>query len=356
LFGFDERSIWFFVIIGAIVGGGLLVILLLMIILLAACCIWRRKRSSKKKKDSQKSSGSKWEGPHRAEFISPMTPPSLWTTLHWGNAQGLPDFLHQTVMDYGMNRNMVAIHNTLKTGTYTCILRGRLLADRINQENPANIQLRIKMLAGFTEEGANRKEEVTQFIEQATLTKGLNHNNILRLVGLCAEDGYVPLVLYPYCEHGNMQSFLEKCRLSRMTDGRQMVTTQHQLTFCLQIAEGMLFLYQNGIVHPDLALRNCYMDANFTVKISDGALTSDLYPDLYHKVYGVKRPVRWSALETLTQGICGSKSNVWSFGITCVETFTLGELPYASVRNRNILAHVLMGNRPVRPNNCPSEV
>ena len=59
------------------------------------------------------------------------------------------------------------------------------------------------------------------------------------------------------------------------------------------------------------------------MKISDGALTPDLYPDLYHKVYGVKRPVRWSALETLTQGICGSKSNVVSIDqmYICVHTY-----------------------------------
>lgn len=37
----------------------------------------------------------------------------------------------------------------------------------------------------------------------------------------------------------------------------QMLTVQFQLGLCLQLAEGMLYLSENSIVHPDLALRNC---------------------------------------------------------------------------------------------------
>ena len=33
-------------------------------------------------------------------------------------------------------------------GTYGCSLRGRLLDDKLNPEDPANLHLRIKMLAG----------------------------------------------------------------------------------------------------------------------------------------------------------------------------------------------------------------
>ena len=67
---------------------------------------------------------------------------------------------------------------------------------------------------GFTSEGANRKDEVRKFLEMATLTKGLDHKNILPLVGVCAEEGYVPLVLYPYCEEGSVHSFLDRYKFS----------------------------------------------------------------------------------------------------------------------------------------------
>ena len=44
--------------------------------------------------------------------------------------------------------------------------------------------------------------------------KGLDHINILPLVGVCVEEGYVPLVLYPHCEEGSVHSFLERCKFS----------------------------------------------------------------------------------------------------------------------------------------------
>lgn len=43
----------------------------------------------------------------------------------------------------------VYLHCTLPfAGTYGCSLRGRLLDDKLNPEDPANLHLRIKMLAG----------------------------------------------------------------------------------------------------------------------------------------------------------------------------------------------------------------
>ena len=65
--------------------------------------------------------------------------------------------------------------------------------------------------------------------------------------------------------------------------------------------------------HPTSPPPGNSIDSNFTLKIGDSALTYDLLPDFYHCVYGVRRPVRWAALETLTQGICETKSNVVSW-------------------------------------------
>ena len=70
------------------------------------------------------------------------------------------------------------------------------------------------LCVGFSSEGANRKHEVRKFLELATLMKGLDHINILPLVGVCVEEGYVPLVLYPHCEEGSVHSFLERCKFS----------------------------------------------------------------------------------------------------------------------------------------------
>lgn len=79
-----------------------------------------------------------------------------------------------------------------------------------------------------------------------------------------------------------------------------------------QTHETLLLSHPASTTPPSVALLVYSIDSNFTVKVGDGALTYDLYPDFYHAVYGVRRPVRWAALETLTQGICEVKSNVVS--------------------------------------------
>ena len=56
---------------------------------------------------------------------------------------------------------------------------------------------------------------------------------------------------------------------------------------------------------------SCYrLDSNFTVRVCDGALSQEFYPECYHQVYGAVRPVRWAAIETLQEGLCSVQSNV----------------------------------------------
>ena len=66
---------------------------------------------------------------------------------------------------------------------------------------------------GVTEDGS-RRDQVAKFIEQATLLQGLEHPNILAVLGVSVEDNVVPIVLYPISEHGNLHIFMERCRVN----------------------------------------------------------------------------------------------------------------------------------------------
>ncbi|OTF72281.1 hypothetical protein BLA29_014724, partial [Euroglyphus maynei] len=75
----------------------------------------------------------------------------------------------------------------------------------------------------------------------------------------------------------------------------------------------MDYLSQQNFVHRDLAARNCLLDKNNIVKISDFGLSRFYEADKnYYKVMNneTQLPLRWMALESLTDNRFTTKSDV----------------------------------------------
>ena len=56
-------------------------------------------------------------------------------------------------------------------------------------------------------------------------------------------------------------------------------------------------------------------------------------------------PFKWMAPESLRDAIFTEKSDVWSFGVTVWEIFTLGETPYPTMTADELLPHLNSGLR-----------
>ncbi|XP_065883016.1 uncharacterized protein [Dysidea avara] len=208
-------------------------------------------------------------------------------------------------------------------------------------------------------------EKLKSILHESVLMKSLQHNNILKILGVCLEtdvQGGTAYIVLPYMVHGDLKTYLKNKRnstIKRITPGfSQPVIKKLKLTeMCYQIACGMNYLAGQRIVHRDLAARNCMVDKSLTVKVADFGLARDVYISDYYRVQSNnKLPVKWMAPEALHDQISNEKTDVWSYGITCWEVFSLGRVPYPTVSNHEILDYIDAGNRPIKPKLCPDNM
>jgi len=69
-------------------------------------------------------------------------------------------------------------------------------------------------------------------------------------------------------------------------------------------------------------------------------------------------PLAWIAPEALRDSKFTTQSDVWSFGVTVWEIFSLGQHPYdrALMKLDEFLSYLERGNRLTCPEYCPSEL
>uniref|UniRef100_A0A672I2I9 receptor protein-tyrosine kinase n=1 Tax=Salarias fasciatus TaxID=181472 RepID=A0A672I2I9_SALFA len=159
----------------------------------------------------------------------------------------------------------------------------------------------------------------------------------------------VPLVILPYMKHGDLRlTVFLSVRLSL-----QFVPHQSLLRFMMDIAVGMDYLNSQGFLHRDLAARNCMLGDDLRVCVADFGLSKKIYSkNYYRQKVAVRLPIKWMSMESLSESLYSSKSDVWSFGVTMWEIMSRGRTPYPGVHNHELLDLLQSGYRLKAPEDC----
>lgn len=152
--------------------------------------------------------------------------------------------------------------------------------------------------------GANDTTNENVLAEVCVLSQLGTHDNVIGYLGIHNLDDTTYMV-FEYAEKGDLKRILDNSRKSSKPE--LSVNAQWKIKFAYEIASGMQYISEMGIVHKDLAARNVLLNKDYTCKIADfGCCKSDFL---------TRRPIRWMSPESINKHLFTTASDVWAFGI-----------------------------------------
>lgn len=217
------------------------------------------------------------------------------------------------------------------------------------------------------------QEQNRIFLKEVDIHAGLAHPKIVSFLGFSTGEESCSVVLE--LMDGDLRALMER-RMQEDSTREAPFSILEACDIMLQVAEGVQFMHQNGVVHRDLKSWNILVKSSrdddaehVCAKVSDFSLSKR---NEKSRTYSHQTPMtgttRWMAPELiyrkehmLRRGVLGMsegvlkhpfKSDVYSFGMLCYEILT-GNMPFSDATPTDIKQQVQRGDRPELPSQCP---
>lgn len=250
----------------------------------------------------------------------------------WPREEHTP--LSPPIEELVVNRLDLTLGDLLMEGTFGRVYQGRL--------GPRDVIVKTIVMG-------SSEAQAVKLINDGSLLYPVQHKHVLPLLATTS-DGSSPMMIYEYLQPGNMKKWLSGCH--------QPVSTHQCVSIGLQLLSALRHIHRHNIVHKDVAARNCYLSPGLSVKLSDPALSKDLFPNDYHCLGdNENRPVKWMAVETIGQGSeMTTAGDVWAWGVTMWEVLTRAQQPFPDVDPFEMETYLMEGFRLHQPVNCPDQL
>ena len=148
----------------------------------------------------------------------------------------------------------------------------------------SSIDVAVKQLR----EGSN---EMDDFFREVDFMSKLDHPNVVKLIGVCSiEEPFC--MIFEYMDLGDLCNYLRQAiglegsqeNLQESASEVEPLLTQSELLIiAAQVAEGMVYISGLGLVHRDLATRNCLVATGLVVKIGDFGMSRSVNDSDYYR-------------------------------------------------------------------------
>lgn len=191
--------------------------------------------------------------------------------------------------------------NKIGEGGFGSVYRGKLKHGKIAA---------IKVLSAESQQGVN------EFLTEIKVISDIQHENLVKLLGCCAE-GKHRILVYNYMENNSLAQALLGSGMCNIEFDWQI-----RSRICIGIARGLAFLHEEvhpHIVHRDIKASNILLDKDLTPKISDFGLAKLMPANVTHVSTRVAGTLGYLAPEYAVRGQLTRRADIYSFGVLLVE-------------------------------------
>lgn len=158
------------------------------------------------------------------------------------------------------------------------------------------------------------------------------HPNLLRVFGVTRKwnKSYLVMELFP---EGSLKSIMKSGKI---------FDDNSKISFCKQLSSALYHMHLNGVLHCDVALRNILYETSKDGSGTSRVILSD---------FGMSRRIssnsqaaviapRWASPELVKTWKHSAASDVWALGISILEIFQNGKMPYDKLEKSDVMARL----------------
>ncbi|KAK8324710.1 hypothetical protein V6Z12_A11G000700 [Gossypium hirsutum] len=164
----------------------------------------------------------------------------------------------------------------------------------------------------------NTRQWVDQFFNEVNLISGIQHKNLVSLLG-CSIEGPESLLVYEYVPNRSLDQILF------VKNTISILSWSHRFNIICGTAEGLAYLHGGSgvkIIHRDIKSSNILLDENLNPKIADFGLACCVASDKSHVSTAIAGTLGYMAPEYLVRGQLTEKADVYAFGVLMLEIAT----------------------------------
>lgn len=154
-----------------------------------------------------------------------------------------------------------------------------------------------------------------ELCNEVTLINGIQHKNVVKLLGGCIE-GPESLLVYEFVPNGSLDQVLFD------KNSENVLSWEQRFQIICGIAEGLAYLHGDSgskIIHRDIKSSNILFDENLNPKIADFGLARCLTENKSHLSTGNAGTLEYMAPEFVLKGQLTEKADIYAFGVLVVE-------------------------------------